>query len=163
MWEQLDKTELIQSLLQTMEDECTTLTAAQRASQAGATDGENRAEGDKDMRATEASYLARGQALRVEALKADLIKLKRLEVRSFANNDKIAASALVKLDQDGTPLVILIMPAGGGVTLHQKNTKIQVVTTVSPLGRAVLGSTKDDVVELNVAGETKEYEIIDIR
>src|SRR5690606_17653583 len=41
---------------------------AARQTREGAVHEESRAEGDKDMRSTEQSYLARGQAMRAEAL-----------------------------------------------------------------------------------------------
>jgi hypothetical protein len=45
------------------------LASAQKLSQEGVTHEDARSEGDKDMRATEASYVARGQAMRVEQLR----------------------------------------------------------------------------------------------
>src|SRR5690349_18588003 len=90
-----DKAALYQSLVASLTETRDRLVAAQRLSVEGVTHEDARAEGDKDMRATEASYVARGQAMRVEALESDLARVVAMKVRKFKPDDPIALSALV--------------------------------------------------------------------
>src|SRR5690242_6220866 len=60
-----------------------------------ATHEENRPENDKDMRSTEASYIARGQAERVRDMEQALVVLQSLPLRDFGDADPIASSAIV--------------------------------------------------------------------
>lgn len=126
--------------------------AAHQATVDGATHAEARSEGDKDTRATEQQYLARGQAQRVVELEAAVAEVARWNPRSFAAGDAIALGALVTIDEDGDPKQLLLAPAGGGNTLAGG---VQVVTPRSPLGQALLGKRAGDEVELR----TRAFEI----
>lgn len=119
--------------------------AAHQATVAGATHEEAKSEGDKDTRATEQQYLARGQAQRVVELEAAVVEVTRWNPRSFAAGDPVALGALVTIDEDGDEKQLLIAPAGGGNTLAGG---VQVVTPRSPLGQALLGKRAGDEVEL---------------
>lgn len=137
------------------------LIAAHRASQEGVMSEESRAESDKDMRSTEASYLARGQALRVEALEADRSRVASMKLRAFMSDDAIAMSALVTLESSHGRVVVFLAPAGGGVRLGPDGA-VQVVTHASPLGRALLGAHEGDTVEVPRAGALEEIEIVEV-
>ena len=136
--------------------------AAQRRSQEGATHAENKAEGDKDMRATEASYVARGQAQRVMALEADLGKVAGMTVRAFPEGAPIALSALVELEGDAGRSVVFLAPAGGGTRLAAGEASVLVVTPAAPLGRALLGAREGDSVEVQKAGAVEVLEILGV-
>lgn len=120
-----------------------------------------RAESDKDMRSTEASYLARGQALRVEALETDLQRVGAMKVRSFGEGDAIAMSALVTLESPSGKLLVLLAPAGGGERLGEGGA-VQVVTHASPLGKALLGARAGDTVEVRRGGGMEEVDVVEV-
>lgn len=127
----------------------------------GATHEENRAEGDKDMRATEASYIARGQAGRVAELDAALLRVSSLELRDFSRGAPIAASALVDLEgDDGKHATYFIVPAAGGVRLEAAGVVAQTLSTTSPLGRALVGLSEGDEAELRVPQGMRAYAIL---
>ena len=137
------------------------LVAAHRASKEGLASEESRAESDKDMRSTEASYLARGQAIRVEALEADRQRVLSMKLRSFKEDDALAMSALVTLESSHGRVVVFLAPAGGGVRLGPDGA-IQVVTHASPLGKALLGAHAGDTVEVDRAGVLEELDIVEV-
>src|SRR5262249_3049381 len=83
--------ELIAALTATLD----TARAAHAAALEGATHSEARAENDKDTRGLEQSYLARGQAQRVEELSVALAATEAMVWRSFTARDAIEVSALV--------------------------------------------------------------------
>jgi transcription elongation GreA/GreB family factor len=156
------KQTLHQELLCLLRAERDTLRDAQRATQEGLTHEESRAEGDKDMRSTEASYLARGQAERVVALERDVLLVERMAVKSFAEDEPVAVSALVVLEaEDGRRSTVFLAPAGGGTRLDAG--RVRVVTPSSPLGQALIGAKRGEEVVLDQGDRELGYEIVELR
>jgi transcription elongation GreA/GreB family factor len=141
--------------------------AHKRAKEAadGATHEENRAEGDKDMRATEASYVARGISGRVVEMEEALLRVSALELVQFGKGARIAISALVELAHGGRHAHYFLVPAGGGERLKVGAAEVQTLTTQSPLGKALLGLSEDEEAELpGRPGEpARVYEIVKVR
>jgi transcription elongation GreA/GreB family factor len=133
-----------------------TARAAHAAAVEGATHGEARAENDKDTRGLEQSYLARGQAQRVEELTVALAATEAMVWRSFTARDPVEVSALVTVEEDGEAQRLLVAPHGGGIVLSGK---VQVVTPRSPLGRALVGRVVGDAIEVRLPGAVRELEI----
>src|SRR3954465_6485471 len=101
---EIDKQAVLTALKQKLEAELERAHKRAKDAAEGATHEENRAEGDKDMRATEASYVARGQAGRVSEMEDALLRVGALELLSFKPGQRIAISALLELEQDGKRL-----------------------------------------------------------
>jgi len=156
----LDKSRVHAALVAALEKDRDTLVAAQRLTAEGVIHPDARSDGSKDMRATEASYIARGQAQRAEALETDLARVKAMKLRALSDEDTVALSALVTLlvGEDEERLVF-IAPAGGGVRVALDDRTVHVVTPASPMGRAVLGRRVGDVVELDRGGKTTELSV----
>jgi hypothetical protein len=154
------KCRLHAELLSQLSREREALFASQKEAALGVVHEDNRAESDKDMRSTEASYLARGQALRVQALDDDIVKVSSMPVRSFSPEDPIALSALVSLESGATTSFIFLASAGGGTRLEDGARFVQVVTPASPMGRALLGAHLDDDVEVERGGVTQTLTIV---
>jgi transcription elongation GreA/GreB family factor len=152
----MTKAALRTELLAVLEAALATARAAHAAAIEGATHAEAKAENDKDTRGLEQSYLARGVAQRVVELEAGLADVTRLELRAFGPNDPVAMSALVTADEDGESPRFLLAPAGGGSVLSGG---VQVLTTSSPLGRALLGKRTGEEVELKLPGKTRSLVI----
>ncbi len=161
----VSKQALKDELLRLLEHERDTLTAAQRATTEGLTHEDARPESDKDTRATEASYLARGQAKRVEELTADTERVRGMRVRDFDADDPIGICAVIDIaDADGNPKGTLFMaPAGGGITLATDDDSVRVVTPRAPLGRALLQARAGEIVEVERGGRTEEIEVVAVR
>lgn len=137
------------------------LAQAQRTSVEGVTHEDARSEGDKDMRATEASYVARGQAMRVEALEGDYGRVLSMPVRAFAEDAPVALGAVVTI-HDAEERRLFVAPAGGGTVLTLDGASFHVVTPSSPLGRALIGRSAGDVVEVTRGGAEQEIEIASV-
>jgi transcription elongation GreA/GreB family factor len=152
------KDELIRLLTADLE----TLERAQQATREGATHESAKPENDKDTRALEQSYLARGQALRVEDLRTGLAEVMSMPVRAFAEGQPAALGALVTVEEGeeegGKELVLFIAPHHGGATLA--GGAVQVVTTKSPLGRALLGKRAGDDCDVQLAQRVRELSVI---
>jgi transcription elongation GreA/GreB family factor len=149
----ISKKALLESLRKRVMADLEAAVVAQRDAQEGATHEEARPENDKDTRATEASYMARGLAQRVADLHQAASLLANLVVVKFGDDDRIAISALVTVENDaGDELVYFVAPAGGGVKVAQGGTTVAVITPSSPLGQALIGRRMGE--DLALRGKT---------
>jgi len=151
---QPSKSALKEELVKLLSDELATLERAQASAQSGATHEEAKPENDKDTRALEQSYLARGQAKRVLELRCDLGEVQAMSIAAHDAGKPIATGALVVIEEGGRRQTLLLAPQGGGRTLA--NGQVQVVTPPSPLGRALLGKRLADVCEVRVGNRLRE-------
>ncbi len=143
--------------------EATAHAAAQ--SRAGAVHEDNRAEGDKDMRSTEQSYLARGQAMRAEELSEQLARFDQIEMPSFGPKSPIDVGALVLATVESASgsvenKVLFISALGAGSSLSVGNARVVVISPSSPVGALLIGRKLGDSFELTVAARgTQEWAI----
>lgn len=142
-------------LLGKLEETLRTLEAAHADTREAATHAEAKPENDKDTRALEQSYLARGQAMRIEDLRAGLAALGTM---NLTPGDQGRVGALVEAeDDDGAAVAFFLAPEGGGTRLAGG---VQVVTPASPLGQALLGKRAGDEVELKLGGRARSLTVL---
>lgn len=139
--------------------ELDTLERAQHAVQQAATHEEAKPENDKDTRALEQSYLARGQAIRAEALVEQLQLLRTMALPSLRGDSAIQAGALIALEDEQATRCVFLAPYGGGIGLEVDGVMVTVVTPVSALGRALLGRTVGDDIEVRVPSSVRSYSV----
>ena len=157
-----DKQTILKLLREAVNADLSTMSAAQRAVVDGATHPENKPENDKDTRALEQSYLARGQAQRVVELQGELNQLKALELRAFPPGAAIVLGALVAVDDGREVVHYFIAPAAGGVRVKLGALEIRVVTPQSPIARALLGKQAGDDLELRTPQGVSECSITSV-
>lgn len=142
-----DKRAVREALRQSMQGALAAVAHAAKDAAAGATHEENRAEGDKDMRATEQSYIARGQAIRAEELAEHFQRLASFDFPDFSEHDPIAPGALIRVFIDATPRFFLMVPWGGGTEIAVGSTKITVISVMAPfltlIGELALRECRD--------------------
>jgi transcription elongation GreA/GreB family factor len=155
------KDTLVRELLDALERALATAVAAQKATHEAATHAEAKPENDKDTRALEQSYLARGQAKRALELAEGLREASAMPIRALKEGDAISLSALIEVDQDGERRHLLLCPAGGGMALA--NNRVAVITPEAPLGQALIGKSRGDTIEVMLGGKMRELEIISVR
>ena len=155
-----DKRALQAELVARLEAELKAMERTQRATVEAMTHEQARPENDKDTRALEQSYLARGQAQRVEELRVAVDETKAMTLREFADGAPIGVSALVTLEDERGPQHVFVTIHGGG---EQLSTDVRVVTTRAPLGQALIGKCTGDEVELTQAGRGRTLVILSVR
>lgn len=128
----------------------------------GAVHEEARSEGDKDMRATEQSYVARGQAMRTQQLANELARLEATPCRVFELGTPISAGALVHVQVDQQSRVLFFVAQGGGRELDVDGVRITVVTPSSPVGQQLFGREVGDQFEVTAGDTTRTWEVLEI-
>ena len=121
---------------------------------------ETQQEGKYDTRATEASYLARGQAWRVAALRR-LRAWFDLPAPEAEEPGVVGIGSLVSLEREGRPTLIFMLPSGGATTELEGCTLLG-ISPRAPLGAAVMGLEASDVFEVRTPGGIQVWEVIAI-
>jgi transcription elongation GreA/GreB family factor len=147
------KSGLKQALLSALEATLAVLQQAHADAREGATHDEAKPENDKDTRALEASYLARGQARRITELTTAIAEVRAMAVEPA---ERGAVGSLVSVSEGRSKVRYFLAPQGGGTKLPGG---VQVVTPTSPLGVALVGRRAGEVCELTLGGRARELEI----
>jgi transcription elongation GreA/GreB family factor len=158
----INKRALLEALRTGLAEEIATMTRIAREAAEAATHEENKPEGDKDMRSTEASYIARGQAERVLELERAQQVLSSLELKSFDASTPIESSALIELRHGNKTSHYFLVGAGGGRRVTIDGVEIGTLTAVTPLGKALLGATEGDEIELESPQGVRTYEVVSV-
>ena len=146
-----------------LEKELEAITASAKASFATATSDEHRAEHKYDTFKLESSFLARGQARRVQELTDALESLRVLPLEALPDGSLIRLGALVRLDvDDGTRRTLLLGSAAGGETILVGGREITLVTSRSPLGQAVLGKKAGETFEVKIGPTLQTFKVLSV-
>ncbi|MEE3508924.1 transcription elongation factor GreAB [Pseudomonas sp. 10C3] len=139
------------------------LDVAQRAAQTAyetATHEENIAENKYDTLGLEASYLAAGQARRVEEIRQSLVLYQNLSLRPFDEQRGIQIGDLLSLEAgNGSQQQLFLGPDAAGLKIYQGDVLITVITARAPLGQNLLGKAEGDAVEITINGSRQSFEV----
>ncbi|MBI6635815.1 GreA/GreB family elongation factor [Pseudomonas paralactis] len=143
------------------------LDIAQRAAQTAyetATHEENIAENKYDTLGLEASYLAAGQAKRVEEIKQSLALCQNIQLRGYDEQRAIEIGTLVGLeDENGRQQWLFLAPDAAGLKVDVVGQPVTVITPRSPLGKGLLGKRIEEEVEILVAGARQHFTVTEAR
>ncbi|NWA64941.1 GreA/GreB family elongation factor [Pseudomonas reactans] len=143
------------------------LDIAQRAAQTAyetATHEENIAENKYDTLGLEASYLAAGQAKRVEEIKQALVLCQNMQLRAYDDQRGIEIGALLGLeDENSRQQWLFLAPDAAGLKVDVVGQPVTVITPRSPLGKSLMGKFEGDEVEILVAGARQHFTVTDAK
>ncbi|WNW13824.1 GreA/GreB family elongation factor [Pseudomonas sp. DTU_2021_1001937_2_SI_NGA_ILE_001] len=143
------------------------LEVAQRAAQTAyeaATHEESIAENKYDTLGLEASYLAAGQARRVEEIRHALGLYRQFTLRSFDEARGIQVGDLVTLEAgSGEQRHLFLGPDAAGLKVQAGECAVTVITARAPLGQNLLGKTEGDEVAIGVAGQRQAFEVLQVQ
>lgn len=143
------------------------LDIAQRAAQTAyetATHEENIAENKYDTLGLEASYLAAGQAKRVEEIKQALLLCQNMPLRAYDDQRGIEVGALMGLeDENGRQQWLFLAPDAAGLKVDVVGQPVTVITPRSPLGKSLMGKFEGDEVEILVAGARQHFTVTEAK
>ncbi|TDF85516.1 transcription elongation factor GreAB [Pseudomonas sp. H9] len=160
----MNKADLLQRIIDTLSAD---LDVAQRAAQTAyeaATAEENIAENKYDTLGLEASYLATGQARRMEEIRQARAAYQQLVLRDYDAVHGIQLSNLVTLEaENGSCQHLFLGPEGAGLKIGQGDQLVTVITPRSPLGQCLLGKVEDEDVSLVLGGVRQNYVVVHVR
>lgn len=116
-------------------------------------------EGKYDTRAIEANYLKDAQARRVHELSFELEQLKSLNTNP---HEIVQIGSIIKILEDDKQRVLYISPAQALSSVEVEEMKITIITHSSPLGEQLINLETGEGFELELAGNTKEIEILEV-
>lgn len=117
-----------------------------------------KSEGKYDTRATEASYLARGQAFRVAGLRRLRAWFEVFDPGERASSVRLGS--LVHLGGHREAWVFVAPEGGPRITVSGR--AVRVISPRSPLGQALLEAEREDLVEVDSPQGLVEYEILSV-
>jgi len=159
----MDKLLLQQQVLERLAKDLRQAEQAVRAAHETATHEENIAENKYDTLGLEAAYLATGQARRAEAISHAMAHWRQFRPSPYDAGKGIQLGALVCLvDADDKQHHIFLGPDGGSMKLINGTQLVQVISSESPLGIAMLGKCEGDEVSMQVALVRQQYEVLRI-
>lgn len=157
----MDKLLLQQQVLERLAEDLLQVEQAARTAHETATHEENIAENKYDTLGLEAAYLATGQARRAEAIRQAIAHWRQFRPRPYDASKGIQLGALVCLvDADDKQRLLFLGPDGGSMQLVSGAQPVQVISSASPLGRAMLGKCVGDEVALQVAQTRQQFEVL---
>ncbi|MBO3277233.1 transcription elongation factor GreAB [Pseudomonas schmalbachii] len=160
----MDKQRVYRLILDKLGEDLEIALRAAKTAHDAATHEESIAENKYDTLGLEASYLAAGQARRVEEIRLALATLQNLILRDYDDQLGIQPSALVELaTRDGQSKWVFLGPDAAGLKVHLEGVEILVITPRSPLGSGLLSLHPGDELEVGSGSARQLYEIIDAR
>ena len=157
----MNKFLLQQQVLERLAEDLLQAEQAMRAAHETATHEENIAENKYDTLGLEAAYLATGQALRAEAIRQAMVHWRQFRPNPYDASKGIQLGALVCLvDSDDRQQQLFLGPDGGSMKLGRGAQLVQVISSGTPLGRAMLGKCEGDEVSIQVALIRQQFEVL---
>lgn len=147
----MDKTTLVQHIIQQLDDALQHALAAAEEAHKGATHEQSKAETQYDTLGLEHAYLAEGQARRIQELQDNITLMRHFQCSEFSEDDPIYLGALVDIESLSSAsqrLTVFLAPGGGGLKITWQQKVIQVISPSSPITQALLGLYCDDECQL---------------
>lgn len=156
----MNKQQILALIVARLEADLEVAHRAALAAYEAATHEENIAENKYDTLGLEASYLAAGQARRVEEIRQSLTLYRKWPVRPFDDSQGVQVGDLITLlAPGGQPQYFFLGPDAAGLKLDAYDSTITVITARAPLGRSLLGRFEGDEVEILVSGSRQLFEV----
>jgi len=156
----MNKQQVLQRIIEKLEIDLDVAVRAAQTAYETATHEENIAENKYDTLGLEASYLAAGQARRVEEIRQSLVSYQNLVLKPFDESRGIQSGDLIALASvSGVEQQLFLGPDAAGLKINVDETVITVITAKAPLGQNLLGKSDGDEVQISVNGSRQSFEI----
>lgn len=159
----MDKKHLLQLIIERLQHDLDIAVRAAQTAYETATHEENIAENKYDTLGLEASYLAAGQARRVEEIRQSLSVYQQTACTAFDEQRGIQVGDLVILETDkGEQRQLFLGPDAAGLKIQADEQLITVITSRAPLGQSLLGKAEGDSVEIVVNAQRQVFEVTQV-
>lgn len=159
----MNKQDLIQRILDTLQHELRVLEEAARMANEEAIPESDIAESQREPRAVEASYLVDGQSRLALETKEAIRAFERLPLKDFAAGEPVALSAVVEVESGPERTTYFLGPKAGGLEVPVNGGAVYVLTPQSPLARRLLGRNLGETVQVDDGGRTRALRITAVR
>ena len=141
---------------------------AREAARTLATESEKKEDGRAVI---EYGSLATGQAQRARRVQEEIKALSDFQQEGFphfSRKSPVALGALIDVsteDEEGfSERTFFLLPVGAGTELTGPGGDgfLSVITPASPVGRALLGRRAGDTIEVTLAGEVREWTVLEV-
>ncbi|HEY0286831.1 MAG TPA: transcription elongation factor GreAB [Pseudomonas sp.] len=159
----MNKQHVLQQIIETLKVDLDVATRAAQTAYETATHEENIAENKYDTLGLEASYLAAGQARRVEEIRHSLVLYQKLVLEPYDEQRGIQSGDLITLESaHGVQQHLFLGPDAAGLKVRHEHILITVITAKAPLGQNLIGKFDGDELEISVNGARQSFEITQI-
>ncbi|MCW2270371.1 MULTISPECIES: GreA/GreB family elongation factor [Pseudomonas] len=159
----MNKAELLTRIIETLSLDLDVVQRAAQTAYETATAEENIAENKYDTLGLEASYLATGQARRMEEIRQARAAYLQLVLRDYDSSCGIQVSNLVTLEADnGSCQRLFLGPEAAGMKIGQGAEVVTVITPRSPLGQGLIGKGVDEEVSLVLGGRQQHFWVVGV-
>ncbi len=156
----IEKKTVIDQLKANIQKELDAAKQAYDTSHKHATDQDLKADGKYDTRSIEAGYLAGAQMKRVNELEEEFKLIE--EVNIDHKPDMVSVGSLISLRHNGQERFYFISSTSGGTMINVEGQVVLIISAFSPIGTEVLSLKAGESFEVEVAGKTREYDLIGI-
>lgn len=154
------KEDILEKIIAALTADLALFTLAARTAHAAATHAECLPDNKYDTTALEASYVAQGQANRAQDIRRALESYRNLKLRPFSDSVPIRLTALITVEaEDGSCRRFFLGPVAGGLKLSEQGEEYLVITPESALGRALLGKSCGDELQIGSGIARKTFTI----
>lgn len=150
----MDKTIIVQKIIAVLQAQLDAYTRAAHDAHAAAIDPGSKAENKYDTRSLEASYLARGQALRVAEAEQSLNDFSAPGLLNDHGGKPAVLGSLVMLESLQEQSLYFIGPSAGGTEVESEGHQVLVITPSSPMGKQLLGKKQGEQFSLRIGTQT---------
>ncbi len=155
-----DKPAIVAALRAALSDELGALERVAAMSRDEAGSEETKSEGKYDTRATEASYLARGLAMRIAELRQIVAWFEVFDAERPMDPPVAQTGALLRLE--GAPDELLFLAPVGGGRVSVAGLTVKIISPSSPLGAALAELEAGDAAEVETPRGQVTREILEI-
>lgn len=149
----MDKKIIVRKIITALQAQLDAYTRAAHDAHAAATDPGSKAENKYDTRSLEASYLARGQALRVAEAEQTLRDFSAPALLNDHSGKPATLGSLVMLESLQEQSLYFIGPSAGGTEVENEGHQVLVITPSSPLGKQLLGKKQGEEFSLQIGAQ----------
>lgn len=149
----MDKKVIVRKIIAALQVQLDAYTRAAHDAHAAATDPGSKAENKYDTRSLEASYLARGQALRVAEAEQTLNDFSAPSLLQDHSGKAALLGALVLLISQQEQHFYFIGPSAGGTEVESEGHQVLVITPSSPMGKQLLGKRQGEQFSLQIGNQ----------
>ncbi len=158
----VDKQDLLNQFIAALKEELAVINQSAKGAAEEAQASDSVPDSQLDNRALEAKRLAEVQNSRAAQAEKRIAMFENMPAKQFSQDSSVDLGALVKVKHGKDALCFFLAPQGAGITVDFDGETVEVITTQSPLGEALLDCQVGDKAVVETPSGEQIYEIISV-